>query len=123
MSLHRIVQRHVNALALANYLSLNATDGLRLTCEWFFTEPTGPASAQVDRFCAWLEGSACDEEHLVRGVRWVVARSPLDSSEPQRILRFSEDILRKVAEEWRTEHQRICEALEQAGGENEKRAT
>jgi len=54
----RIVQRHVNALALTGFLAAEGSDALRLRAGWFVERRGEGANAPIDRFAAWLRDEA-----------------------------------------------------------------
>lgn len=112
----RIVQRHINALALTRYLSHLEHDQVKLKASWFF-EPAGDGPSHAQRFAGWARGSAADDPWLSDGLRAIVRRSPRDAVEPYALLSASADALSPIASRWMDELTAQRKGLEEAGGE------
>lgn len=117
----RIVQRHVQALCLgqflANELDDDEADGLRITCDWFFTAGGPDLPSRSDRFEAWLVTDAPNDPTLDAGMRRLVARSCLEGAPRDGLLANAAAAIRDVAEQWRSEEGVLAAELEEVGGE------
>lgn len=122
----RIVQRHVNAMALSRYLSLTIDydDALNLTTQWFFIGEYGlsaprtgsEAAAPANRFQSWLLDSAGRDDSLRDGLNRLVRRSILESSDPSRLLQRAQDCLERICADWLSIYSALQNELELAGG-------
>ncbi|MBM4089544.1 MAG: DEAD/DEAH box helicase, partial [Planctomycetes bacterium] len=114
----RIVQRHVQALALGRFLATGpADDALRLTCGWFFGTDVRRVDSHCHEFIAWLQGAAEQDDELQRGVERIVARSILEGTPLSRLLEATATLIEDITERWTTEHDALLEQLLLMGGE------
>lgn len=97
----RIVQRHVNALALNRFFAsqLSDEDLPRLTAAAFFEPPPGRVSV-CERFEEWLLDTAADDEWLRRGIQNLVRRSAAETASIERLLAATGEAARAVREAW-----------------------
>lgn len=97
----RIVQRHVNALALNRFFAteVKEEDLPRLTAGAFFEPPTGLSSV-CERFEGWLVGEAPRDEWLERGIGNLVKRSAAEAASIERLLAVTAESARSVRESW-----------------------
>ncbi|MEI2782612.1 MAG: DEAD/DEAH box helicase [Candidatus Competibacter sp.] len=97
-----IVQRHLNALALAAYLRNCAPDIRRLRTGWFFEAADAETSAPCDRFAAWCE----DEQSvalMAEGLASLTHCTVLAGRSTAYLLTRTAQAMRRVAERWRRE--------------------
>jgi DEAD/DEAH box helicase domain-containing protein len=95
-----IVQRHVNAMALAAFLRVRAPDRIhRLHSGWFFEAPEGESSP-AQRFGEWCEGDALRETSLLEGLDAVTRRTVLAGLGAPRLLARTAGATRQAAERW-----------------------
>ena len=100
----RIVQRHINALALTDYLFKETGDGpFRLTAGWFFEEPEGDdRSSMSARFQDW-----CRQTNSIAGLETplqrLCRRSTLAGIPADRLLTQTAAALETIDENWREE--------------------
>ncbi|HHW76087.1 MAG TPA: DEAD/DEAH box helicase, partial [Xanthomonadaceae bacterium] len=95
-----IVQRHLNALALAAYLRDCAPDIRRLRTGWFFEATDVETSAPCDRFAAWCE----DEQSIAlmaEGLASLTHCTVLAGRSAAYLLARTAQAMRWVAERWR----------------------
>ena len=97
----RLVQRHVNSLCLGAFLENR--DAHRLKTGWFFQSDESSATPPGKQFVEWCRGGAEDSERLVQGLKWLVKRTSLDSTEPTRLLNTSANALEQAMDAWRRE--------------------
>lgn len=109
----RIVQRHINALALNRFFaSLVGTQLPKLSCAWFF-ESIGDAPAPVERFEAWLmdeskKGTgALQDSWLIAGVEQLTRRTVFEGVAPARLFAWTALQARTACERWRAELQAL----------------
>lgn len=100
-----IVQRHINALALASFLrTLAADDVLQLRCGWFYDSDNEDVSAPCHRFVEWCEAPDLDRhsagQALHAGVARLIAGSCLDGVAVADLLRTTALMLLAVAGRW-----------------------
>ncbi|WP_437296002.1 DEAD/DEAH box helicase [Sorangium sp. So ce426] len=112
----RIVQRHINALALTRYLSRLGAEQVDLEASWFFDE-VGDSAAHADAFAGWARGTAAEDAWLIDGIKAIVRRSDLEGVDPRALLAESADAVLMMAERWRAEHHALRRMLEEVGGE------
>ena len=114
----RIIQRHVNSIALTRFYQVSESDPTRLTCGWFYESPEGGTVAPVDRLMAWLidpMGGAKDP-WLLGGIERVIAHSSLAGVEPRRLLEESRNTIEQLILRWREELSALIAELDLAGG-------
>lgn len=100
----RIVQRHVNALALTAFLFEQTGKGpFRLNCGWFF-EPTEQSSVTQpsERFLAWCQDLATVNK-LAVGLQRICYGSVLAGIAPEALLAQTATALERINERWREE--------------------
>jgi DEAD/DEAH box helicase domain-containing protein len=104
-----IVQRHINALALAGFLRERAPERIhQLHTGWFF-EAVGESSAPCDRFREWCQDGANRTGFLTEGVQALIRRSVLEGTAPTELLNRVAASAESVAERWRRELQALLD--------------
>lgn len=97
-----IIQRHLNALALATYLSTQVPDRIhKVNTGWFFEAVNQGESAPCNRFAEWCESNAQQNELLTEGLGALVRRTVLDGRPASYLLARAAEAIRGVAERWR----------------------
>ena len=109
----RIVQRHVNALALAGFLTAmhSGQSVHRLTSGWFFQRSEDKSSVS-DRFVRWLERDAPGDGWIGKGAGRLLRRSawaPLDTG---RLMAMVAGQARAAENGWRNEFAPLVRELE-----------
>jgi DEAD/DEAH box helicase domain-containing protein len=101
----RIVQRHVNALALNRFFSTrpDAEDVPRLTAQAFFEAQAADRSSMSERFEAWLLEEAQADAWLEEGVRNLVRRSAAEGVELSRLLALTSEEAAVARQAWERE--------------------
>ncbi|WP_298159063.1 DEAD/DEAH box helicase [Ferrovum sp.] len=97
-----IVQRHVNALALASFLAefVSGQDFTKLTCDWFFTGTPSPS----DKFLSFCRGYESQARPLLsKGLQQLVRHSAYEGIPQSTIIEYSADAMDSVASEWNSE--------------------
>ena len=98
-----IVQRHLNALALATFLRDRTPDIRRLHTGWFFEVASQDTSAPCDSFATWCEQDAPALERLTEGLTALIKRTVLEGRSSAWLLNRTAGMMRQVAERWRRE--------------------
>jgi ATP-dependent helicase YprA (DUF1998 family) len=105
-----IVQRHVNALALAGFLRERAPERIRkLNTGWFFEAAGEGESAPCERFAEWCQDGANRTGSLTEGVQALIRRSVLDGTAPTELLIRVAESAEQAAERWRRELRALLE--------------
>lgn len=105
-----IMQRHINALALARFLREHAPERIRkLNTGWFFEAATADESSPCERFAAWCRDGAGRAGTLANGVCALIRRSVLDGTQPQELLSRSSEAIEGVAGRWLAELQALLD--------------
>ena len=109
----RIVQRHVNALALARFLTAMYGDQRiqRLTSGWFF-ERSKEESSTSDRFVRWLQDDAATDQWIEDGTRRLTRRSVLEGIETGRLMSMVAAEARTATQGWRAEFEPVARELD-----------
>lgn len=112
----RIVQRHVNALALAKFLTdLHGSQRIhRLTAGWFF-ERSEDESAVSDRFVRWLQNDASSEDWIAKGTKRLLGRSALDGLDTGQLMSMVATEARSATQGWRAEFMPLLREQESLG--------
>jgi DEAD/DEAH box helicase domain-containing protein len=100
----RIVQRHVNALALTRFFSTQLGHGeLRnLTCEAFYLA-TEEREATAQRFMHWLSTDALDDAWLTAGLKALVDRTVFEGVSMDSLLEATRSETDRVMSAWQRE--------------------
>lgn len=99
-----IVQRHVNALALAAFLSDRVPERThKVNTGWFFEPFSENESAPCELFADWCEHQAVHIDLLAQGLLSITKRSILAGRSAAYLLERCAAALRKIAERWRNE--------------------
>ncbi|MYI46653.1 MAG: DEAD/DEAH box helicase [Gemmatimonadetes bacterium] len=109
----RIVQRHLNALALARFLTVmhGGQRIHRLTSGWFF-ERSDDTSSVSDRFVRWLEHDAPADRWTREGAGRLLRRSALDGLDAGRLLSMVANRARAAENSWNEEFVPLISELE-----------
>ena len=97
-----IVQRHLNALALAAFLRDRTPDIRRLHTGWFFESTDAVTSAPWERFAGWCE-EAPSADQMAEGLAALTHRTVLAGRSAAYLLARTAQAMRRVAERWRRE--------------------
>lgn len=97
-----IVQRHVNALALATFLaeSISGQDFTKLTCDWFFTGTPSP-SERFQSFCLGFDVQ--NKPVLSKGLRQLVRHSAYEGMPQTTIIGHAAHTMSSVTADWDAE--------------------
>ncbi|MBV9108032.1 MAG: DUF1998 domain-containing protein, partial [Gemmatimonadetes bacterium] len=107
----RIVQRHVNALALTRFLATRAGQSLpRLVCAAFFDAPEGQSSV-AERFSEWLRSDAAADPWVASGVARLIHGSPLEGGDPGRALATAAERIEAARSAWCAELEPLTSEL------------
>ncbi|HEU0076737.1 MAG TPA: DEAD/DEAH box helicase [Longimicrobiaceae bacterium] len=119
----RIVQRHVNSLALTRFLAARAGGGAlsKLEAGTFFPPPASGAGSVCENFERWLVDEAAEDTWVAVGIRRLLRRSSLDGTEPLRLLVTTADAIRGVREAWMAELEPLEHDLERLADSPEDR--
>ncbi len=108
----RIVERHINALALNRYFVHINAESIELRAGWFLLAPdadaglaaAGDGTAPIERFITWLEDEVTHRDAaLNRGLLQVTARSCLAGAGTRQLLALVADSARIVRQRWMQE--------------------
>ena len=97
-----IVQRHLNALALAAFLRDRTPDIRRLHTGWFFESTDAVTSAPCERFVGWCEETPSADQ-MTEGLAILTHRTVLAGRSAAYLLARTAQAMRRVAERWRRE--------------------
>lgn len=99
-----IIQRHVNSMALAYFLSDRIPDKThKVTTGWFFESTQEDESAPCDVFARWCEEQALTIECLLNGLIALTKRSIFAGKSPKFLLGACVESLARVVDKWRHE--------------------
>ncbi len=99
-----IVQRHVNALALATYLlELGQGSVPKLRTGWFFESEQEGQSAPADEFRHWCETPGSWPDNFRKGVAWLIKGSRLEGIKAEELLQESAQVILDVKTRWSRE--------------------
>lgn len=109
----RIVQRHVQALALGRFLQgYHGADGMRLTAEDFLGPKRRKATGGTSTaFLGWLEGEALQDVVLTENLTQLVRRTSLATKEPRALLEKTRAALVEVQGSWQQEDETLAAML------------
>jgi len=116
----RIVQRHVNALALTRYFAAHLGQDLpKLVAAGFFQGADGQSSVAT-RFEAWLRERAASEAWVGEGVVRLARGSRLEGVDPARVLAATADRIAAVASAWSDEAEPLERELALVGDNSDE---
>ncbi len=106
----RIVQRHVNALALTRFFAVryDESEYHRLSAGWFFEGVTKQSSV-CQRFQDWLSRDASSDKWLGEGLERLLHRSVLQGVKTARLLLMVHDSVSAVEDAWLKERDPLDE--------------
>ncbi|WP_341326862.1 DEAD/DEAH box helicase [Methylotuvimicrobium sp. KM2] len=99
-----IIQRHVNSMALAYFLTDRVPDKThKVTAGWFFETTLENESAPCDVFSSWCEEQALTIDRLTNGLFSLTKRSIFAGRSSEYLLGSCVESLSRVVERWRHE--------------------
>jgi hypothetical protein len=98
-----IVQRHLNALALATFLRERTPDIRRLHTGWFFEPVDADTSSPCERFADWCESEAAELTDLKAGIDLLTRRTLLAGRPEDWFLARTAAAARRTAGRWRAD--------------------
>jgi hypothetical protein len=119
----RIVRRHLNALFLSRFLTIQGGSYLSLKCSGFFRAEQGAGMALAERLAEWLEVTASSDEEVAPGAERLLARTPLQSAALSGLAEDSAEAMRAIHKRWLEEDAVIAADLDAVGGEPQKGQT
>jgi hypothetical protein len=96
----RIVQRHVNAVALTHFLAAEAASLTDLTASTFFEAPSDDERAVAERFSQWLDAVAPAETRLREGLTMLTRLSVCDGVPADQLLANARAQIDQVKDGW-----------------------
>ncbi len=113
----RIVQRHLNAFALARFFQTQHADLTRLKTGWFFRPGAEDLPSPADSFRSWLcESDTMSDTWLATGAVSLIVRSALAGTPLRRLLQEVAEQIGEVSEAWCHEDGVLETELTEAGG-------
>ena len=120
----RIVQRHLNAFLLGQFLAEIPGDIPKLSAGWFFEPITDDATSPAVRYQEWcMDPERLKEPELEQGIKHLLRRTVLDTPEVAiliSLLADSAESIRAIQERWMEEVDELKTQLEQYGGIGEQ---
>lgn len=105
-----IIQRHLNSLALSQFLRRQAPDVLKLRSGWFFESADDTdESAPSERFATWCETEAASDLELTDSLNSLAAGTVLAGRSPTEWLTHTAEEVRKVADRRRRDLNALIE--------------
>lgn len=112
----RLVQRHVNAMALRSFLQAAPGSATTLTAGWFFGSVGAAGTAPVDSFSQSLATDAVSTPpDLQAGVERVVRRTCLEGIPARRLLATTSEAVDGIALRYREERQALEDQVSSLG--------
>lgn len=120
----RIVQRHVNSLALTRFFALTAGGGSlpKLEAGAFFERGANTSASPCERFEQWLLAGGAADAWMRDGLQRLVRRSVLLGADPRRLLANAHEAIHAVSERWGSELEPLLRDLEGFDDAPENRA-
>jgi DEAD/DEAH box helicase domain-containing protein len=106
----RIVQRHVQAFLLSQFLADQTDNSTKLLSNWFF-DPEQNSRSRCDQFLAWLQAGAELNADVELGIRRLVARSALETTSLRRLLDDAHNAMWEISSIWIAERNAIRDEL------------
>ena len=99
-----IAQRHVNALALSEYLSSQEANPTQLNCQWFFEGSEGSPTPRSTLFADWCRGPDAESKvRMAQGVPHVARGTPLAGIPVAAVLNRTAEAVQALESEWKRE--------------------
>ena len=116
----KLVQRHINALLLAEYLKRRIDDIAHLDCSWFF-ESSDENEIPAYSFAAWCESKeALKQNSVSAGIEKLVRGSILSHQAFETLVSDTAHHIKAVADSWRSELDALLEEQKLIKSQNEK---
>jgi DEAD/DEAH box helicase domain-containing protein len=104
LSSQPIIQRHINALLLSEWLKRFDQDIPKLNCWWFFGEEVGGLDCRSDRFRSWCEVLHYSKnDSVIFLIRQLVKNSDLESINEQELIFSTVESIGFIIDFWRNE--------------------
>ena len=108
-----IVQRHLNAIVLAIFLSKKrSNDVYKLNCGWFFEGAIPGQSANWEKFHHWCQTEAYHDVELTKGIHDLIQRSILSGRPVDHLLHVTAERIEQTAAHWLDEFQSLLVNLD-----------
>ena len=115
----RIIERHINALALTHFLADQSSNVLTLRAGWFVERAEQGSLAPADHLAVWLRDVSArqSDQRLCKGIEELLVRgSRLEGQSLERLLEESASMLDDIVGPWREEIERLVADLAEVGG-------
>lgn len=109
----RIVQRHIQAFLLSQFLADQTDNSTKLLSKWFFT-PENNLRSRCERFLAWLQEGAEHQSFVQQGIGRLVQRSTLETMSMRRLLDDAHRAMWEISSTWLAERDAILKELEES---------
>ena len=106
----RIVQRHVQAFLLSQFLASQSDNATTLHNKWFFVPEDG-AKSRCDVFLSWLMTVAESSIDIENGINRLITRSALQTSSKRRLLDETQRSMVEISSLWMTEREALLSEL------------
>lgn len=106
----RIVQRHVQALLLSQFLAGQTDNSTKLVSKWFFHPERNPSS-RCDDFLSWLLTIAETLGDVETGINRLIARSVLETTSCRKLLDDAHRAIWEIRSTWIAERDAILREL------------
>jgi ATP-dependent helicase YprA (DUF1998 family) len=121
----RLVQRHINATALSEFLNkeLGHDDALKLTTGWFFGKLEADQQSPAELFRDWCaDTSKRSSERIWESIGFLVRRTCFDGLDPGRLLAVTSSHINQIIRRWSDEEGVLLAELEgvAVGGQGDK---
>ena len=120
----RIVQRHVQAFLLSQFLAAQSDNATKLQSNWFFCADNG-TTTRCNEFLSWLMTGAESQPNVENGINRLIARSALQSSSKRRLLEDTHRAMIEISSCWMTEREALVGELAVMGSlpEDERKSS
>lgn len=118
-----LVQRHINAFLLANWLKLFETDIPKLNSGWFFIDDKN--LSRCNRFIAWCDTLSVEQPEILQAAADLARGTAVNSAAIREIIDSSTDLLASVQSNWQDAYNEMAmriESLRSVSAESNKRA-
>jgi DEAD/DEAH box helicase domain-containing protein len=110
----RIVQRHIQAFLLSQFLANQTDNSTKLLSKWFFDRENNTKS-RCELFLVWLQEAAEQQTDVEQGISRLIARSTWETTSRRRLLEDAHRAIWEISSIWLAEREAIRKELDVMG--------
>ena len=118
-----IIQRHINALLLSEWLKRFSSDAIKLNCYWFFGACNHNEQHKYEEFLSWCETlqlESNNNEGIFSSIARMIKNSSIESINKQELIITTVDAINNIVNSWKEEYDAFAKQRKEIFGDNKK---